>query len=48
MVAVTKGSFSLNLGFVQLGGELPDDDRRLANRRQTQRYGMQRFLWRAL
>jgi hypothetical protein len=30
MPTLTKGSFSLNLGFVQLGGELSDDDRQCA------------------
>src|SRR5207247_8576642 len=27
MPTLTKGSFSLNLGIVKLGGDLPDDDR---------------------
>ena len=30
MATLTKGSFSLNLGFVQLGGELSDEDRQCA------------------
>lgn len=30
MPTLTKGSFTLNLGFVQLGGELSDDDRQCA------------------
>lgn len=30
MPILTKGSFSLNLGIVQLGGELADDDRQCA------------------
>ena len=30
MATITEGSFSLNLGFVQLGGTLSDDDRQCA------------------
>jgi len=30
MATITKGSFSLNLGFIQLGGDLSDDDRQCA------------------
>ena len=30
MASITKGSFSLNLGFVQLGGDLSDEDRQCA------------------
>lgn len=30
MATLTRGSFSLNLGIVQLGGELSDDDRQCA------------------